>query len=202
MSMKLKIPLSKDDIKKLEVGNIVYLSGTIYTARDRAHQRILDEGSPVNLKGAVIFHAGPIIRSSGEDENLNYEMVAVGPTTSTRMNPYQPGILKLGVKAVIGKGGMDENTASALEENNAVYLAAVGGCAALYVKSILKVKGVNWIDLGVPEAIWELEVKDFGPLVVAMDSHGNNLYEEVKKKYKVLKKYHIYFLFNLKSDCS
>ena len=111
-------------------------------------------------------------------------MVAVGPTTSTRMNPYQPGILKLGVKAVIGKGGMDENTASALEENNAVYLAAVGGCAALYVKSILKVKGVNWIDLGVPEAIWELEVKDFGPLVVAMDSHGNNLYEEVKKNIK------------------
>jgi fumarate hydratase subunit beta len=184
MSVKLKTPLSKEDIKKLNVGNIVYLSGTIYTARDRAHQRILEKGSPVDLKGAVIFHAGPIIKSSGQNENLNYEMVAVGPTTSTRMNPYQPEILKLGVKAVIGKGGMDENTSIALEENGAVYLAAVGGCAALYVKSILDVKSVNWIDLGVPEAIWELEVKDFGPLVVAMDSNGSNLYEEVKKKIK------------------
>jgi len=86
------------------------------------------------------------------------------------------------VKAVIGKGGMDENTGRALEENNAVYLAAVGGCAALYVKSILNVKSVNWIELGVPEAIWELEVENFGPLVVAMDSHGNNLYEEVRKQ--------------------
>jgi fumarate hydratase subunit beta len=165
-------------------GDIVYISGTIYTARDRAHQRILEEGSPVNLEGGVIFHAGPIIKSSSHDNDVKYEMVAVGPTTSTRMNPYQPNVLKLGVKAVIGKGGMDEDTALALEENNAVYLAAVGGCAALYVKSILKVKNVNWIDLGVPEAIWELEIKDFGPLVVAMDSHGNNLYEEVRKKIK------------------
>lgn len=181
MSIKLKTPLSKDDVTKLKVGDIVYISGIIYTARDRAHQKILDEGSPVNLEGAVIFHAGPIITSNND---AKYEMVAVGPTTSTRMNPYQPELLKLGVKAIIGKGGMDENTAHALEENDAVYLAAVGGCAALYVKSILNVKGVNWIDLGVPEAIWELEVKDFGPLVVAMDSHGNNLYEEVKKNIK------------------
>jgi fumarate hydratase subunit beta len=184
MSVKLKTPLSKEDITKLKVGDIVYISGTLYTARDRAHQRILDEGSPVDLKGAVIFHAGPIIRSSGQNDNVNYEMIAVGPTTSTRMNPYQPGVLKLGVKAVIGKGGMDKNTEQALEENNAVYLAAVGGCAALYVKSILNVKSVNWIDLGVPEAIWELEVEEFGPLVVAMDSNGNNLYEEVRKKIK------------------
>ena len=121
-----------------------------------------------------------------ENDRVNYEMVVVGPTTSTRMNPYQPDVLKLGVKAVVGKGGMDENTALVLKENNAVYLAAVGGCAVLYVKSILKIKNVNWIDLGVPEAIWELEVKDFGPLVVAMDSHGNNLYEEVKKNIKIL----------------
>jgi fumarate hydratase subunit beta len=98
------------------------------------------------------------------------------------MNPYQPDVLKLGISAIIGKGGMDNKTADALVENDAVYLAAVGGCAALYVKSIISVKGVNWIDLGVPEAIWELEVKNFGPLIVAMDSNGNNLYEEVKKK--------------------
>ncbi|MGZ7159296.1 MAG: FumA C-terminus/TtdB family hydratase beta subunit [Methanobacterium sp.] len=185
MSIKLKTPLSNDDINKLKVGEVVYLSGTVYTARDRAHQRIIDEGSPVDLKGAVIFHAGPIIKTSGKDSDLNYEMIAVGPTTSTRMNPYQGKVLKLGVKAIIGKGGMDKNTAQALHENNAVYLAAVGGCAALYVKSILKVKNAYWIDLGIPEAIWELEVKDFGPLIVAMDSNGNNLYEEVREKIKI-----------------
>lgn len=180
MNVKLKTPLSKDDTKKLKTGDIVYISGTIYTARDRAHQRILEEGSPVNLKGAVIFHAGPIIKTLSSNENIEYKMVAVGPTTSTRMNPYQPDVLKLGISAIIGKGGMDEETADALVKNGAVYLAAVGGCAALYVKSIIEVKGVNWIDLGVPEAVWELEVKDFGPLIVAMDSNGNNLYEEVK----------------------
>ncbi|MBI5681515.1 MAG: fumarate hydratase C-terminal domain-containing protein [Methanobacterium sp.] len=181
MDIKLKTPLSKEDTKKLSVGDIVYLSGIIYTARDRAHQRILEDGSPVNLKGAVIFHAGPIIKISPSNED-EYKMVAVGPTTSTRMNPYQPDVLKLGVNAIIGKGGMDSKTEEALIENNAVYLAAVGGCAALYVKSILEVKSVNWIDLGVPEAIWKLEVKDFGPLVVAMDSNGRNLYKEVQNK--------------------
>ena len=184
MSIRLKTPLLDGDIKKLKVGDIVYLSGTIFTARDRAHQKILNEGSPVDLQGAVIFHAGPIIKSSAKN-GLNYEMVAVGPTTSTRMNPYQVDVLKLGVKAIIGKGGMDNNTGRALEENNAVYLAAIGGCAALYVQSILKVKSVHWIDLGIPEAIWELEVKCFGPLIVAMDSFGNNLYDEVRKKIKV-----------------
>lgn len=185
MNVKLKTPLSKEDIKQLKVGTIVYISGTIYTARDRAHQRILEEGSPVNLEGAVIFHAGPIIKTIETSKGVEHEIVAVGPTTSTRMNPYQPEVLKLGISAIIGKGGMDNETANALVENNAAYLAAVGGCAALYVKSINKVKGVNWLDLGIPEAMWELEVKNFGPLIVAMDSNGNNLYDEVKKKIKV-----------------
>lgn len=178
---ELKTPLSKDDIEKLNIGDIVYITGTIYTARDRAHQRILNEGSPIDLKGAVIFHAGPIIKIENE---TSFKMVAVGPTTSTRMNPYQEDVLKLGVKAIIGKGGMDKNTSAALKRNKAVYLAAVGGCAALYVKSILNVKNVKWIDLGVPEAIWGLEVKDFGPLVVAMDSKGRNLYDDIKNKIK------------------
>jgi fumarate hydratase subunit beta len=185
MRIELKTPLSDDDVNKLEVGDIVYLSGSIYTARDRAHQKILDEGSPINLQGAVIFHAGPIIKTSVDDSD-EYEMVAVGPTTSTRMNPYQVDVLKLGIKAIIGKGGMDENTAHGLMENNAVYLAAVGGCAALYVKSILRVKNVYWIDLGIPEAIWELEVLNFGPLVVAMDSHGKNLYQQITEKINLI----------------
>lgn len=181
MDVKLKTPLLQEDTEKLNVGDTVYLSGIIYTARDSAHKRILDEGSPVDLEGAVIFHAGPIIKTLKDDNGItNYKMVAVGPTTSTRMNPYQPTLIDLGVKAVIGKGGMDEKTSEALERNGAVFLTAVGGCAALYVKSVVKVKNVYWIDLGVPEAIWELEVQEFGPLFVTMDSHGGNLYEQIR----------------------
>lgn len=177
MDVKLKTPLRKGDTAKLNIGDTVYLSGTIYTARDSAHKRMVEDGSPVDLEGAVIFHAGPII----QEEKDSYHIVAIGPTTSTRMNTYQPEVLDMGVRAVVGKGGMDEETQAALERNGAVFLTAVGGCAALYVKSIVTVKSVNWIDLGIPEAVWELEVKDFGPLFVTMDSHGGNLYEEVRK---------------------
>jgi fumarate hydratase subunit beta len=180
MDVKLKTPLEKGDTTKLKLGDTVYLTGTIYTARDSAHKRMVEDGSPVDLEGAVIFHAGPIIKEK-EGEKDSYRIVAIGPTTSTRMNTYQSDVLDMGVKAVVGKGGMDEKTQAALERNGAVFLTAVGGCAALYVKSIVQVKGVNWIDLGVPGAVWELEVKDFGPLFVTMDSHGGNLYEQVRK---------------------
>jgi len=185
MKLKLKTPIKDSVIQDLSIGDVIYLSGTIYTARDSAHLRIIKEGSPVDLKGAVIFHAGPIVKKIKKEENNeieDYEMVAVGPTTSTRMNPYEPEVIKLGLSAIIGKGGMDENTSRAFVNHNAVYLSAVGGCAALYSRSILKVKNVHWADLGVPEAIWELEVKDFGPLIVSMDAHGENLYEKVGNK--------------------
>jgi fumarate hydratase subunit beta len=181
MIFNLKTPLNKDEIRKLRIKDSVYLSGTIYTARDSAHKRIIERGTPINLEGAVIFHAGPIIK----EIDGNYHMVAVGPTTSTRMNPYQADVLDQGALAVIGKGGMDERTAEALKRNGAIFLAAVGGCAALYVSSVMEVKNVHWLDLGVPEAIWELEVKDFGPLIVAMDSDGGNLYEETRRKIKL-----------------
>jgi fumarate hydratase subunit beta len=185
MKIELETPLSEENIKNLQAGDVVYISGTIYTARDRAHQRIIEKGAPYNIDGSVIFHAGPIIKmddsKSEKSSQIKAEMVAVGPTTSTRMNPFQPNVIEMGVKAIIGKGGMDENTAEALQKNQAVYLAAVGGCAALYVKSIKTITNVFWLDLGVPEAIWELEVENFGPLVVAMDANGSNLYEEIGK---------------------
>lgn len=181
MDVKLKTPLRKADTAKLNIGDTVYLTGTIYTARDSAHKRMVEDGSPVDLEGAVIFHAGPIILENKEEKD-SYQIVAIGPTTSTRMNTYEPDVLDMGVKAIVGKGGMDQETQSALERNGAVFLTAVGGCAALYVKSIVKVKQVNWIDLGIPEAVWELEVRDFGPLFVTMDSHGGNLYEQVRRK--------------------
>ncbi|MCK9151300.1 FumA C-terminus/TtdB family hydratase beta subunit [Methanobacterium alcaliphilum] len=198
METRLETPLLEQDVSKLRVGDVVYISGTIFTARDRAHQRIIEQGAPFDLNGSVIFHAGPIIKLKADilkDVDLDKihsfknfiqsskeplaEMVAVGPTTSTRMNPFQAEVLDMGVKMVVGKGGMDKNTANALIKNKATYLAAVGGCAALYVHSIKKINNVYWLDLGVPEAIWELEVENFGPLVVAMDSKGDNLYEEI-----------------------
>jgi hydro-lyases, Fe-S type, tartrate/fumarate subfamily, beta region len=181
MIVHLKTPIIKEDTEKLRIKDSVYITGTIYTARDSAHKRIIETGSPVDLTGAVIFHAGPIIK---KEDDGTYQMVAVGPTTSTRMNPYQAEVLDQGALAVIGKGGMDEKTADALKRNGAVFLAAVGGCAALYVSSVLQINSVNWLDLGVPEAVWELEVKDFGPLIVTMDSTGGNLYQEVRKANK------------------
>lgn len=178
MELKLKTPLSSEETQKLRVKDTIYLSGTIYTARDSAHKRMVEEGAPMNLQGAVIFHAGPII----QEDDGQYRMVAVGPTTSTRMNPYEAQVLDEGVRAVIGKGGMDQAVSEALKRNGAVFLSAVGGCAALYVQAVKRIKQVFWLDLGVPEAIWELEVENFGPLIVTMDSLGGDLYQEVRQR--------------------
>jgi len=178
MNVKLETPISSEETANLRIGDIVYISGKIYTARDSAHKRMVEDGPPIDIEGAVIFHAGPIIKKLSD----KYDMIAVGPTTSTRMNPYEPQILEMGVGLIVGKGGMDEATSRALINNKKAYLSAVGGCAALYVKSVLKVNNVHWMDLGVPEAVWELEVREFGPLIVTMDSKGGNLYEEVKKR--------------------
>lgn len=176
MEYELNTPLTDEDISKLNAGDTVFLTGTIYTARDSAHKRIIESGAPMDLEGIVLFHAGPIIQQDNED----YNIVAIGPTTSMRMNPYEADVLDMGVKAIIGKGGMDDNTQEALVRNNAVFLTAVGGCAALYVSSIENVDSVEWLDLGMPEAIWKLNVKRFGPLIVTMDSHDENLYKKNK----------------------
>ena len=177
MEYKLNVPITKEDeevILKLRAGDVVYLTGNIYTARDQAHKRILEEGAPVDIEGAVLFHAGPIVT---KDDDGNYKMVAVGPTTSMRMNPYQSDVLDLGAKIVIGKGGMDDSVREALVRNEALYVVATGGCAALYVDAVEEIESVDWLDLGMPEAMWNLKVKDFGPLIVAMDSNGNSLYD-------------------------
>ncbi|MDR3292419.1 MAG: FumA C-terminus/TtdB family hydratase beta subunit [Methanobrevibacter sp.] len=175
--IKLTSPLNAEMISKLSIGDVVTISGKILTARDQAHKRIVEEGSPFDLNNTVIFHAGPIIKTSDDLENNDFELVAIGPTTSMRMNPYESDVLDLGVKAIIGKGGMDDNVGEALKRNSAVYLVAVGGCAALYSDSVQNISNVFWLDLGVPEAIWELNVKDFGPLIVAMDSKLGNIFK-------------------------
>lgn len=173
MEKNIKVPVKNEDLTDLKIGDVITLTGNIITARDQAHKRILEQGAPLDIEGAVIFHAGPII---SEDEN-GYKMVAVGPTTSMRMNPYQSDVIDMGPKIVIGKGGMDDTVRKALVKNNALYVVATGGCAALYVDAVEEIESVDWLDLGMPEAMWNLKVKDFGPLIVAMDSEGNSLYD-------------------------
>mgnify|MGYP004444358869 FL=1 len=170
--IEINVPVN-DDLTKLNAGDVISLTGTIFTARDQAHKRLLEEGTPIDIENTAIFHAGPIIT----EDNGNYEMIAIGPTTSMRMNPYQADVIAMGPKIIIGKGGMDDTVREALKQHNAIYVVATGGCAALYVDAIEEIEGVNWLDLGMPEAMWQLKVKDFGPLIVAMDSKGNSLYD-------------------------
>ncbi len=170
--IEINVPV-KQDLTKLNAGDVIEITGTILTARDQAHKRLLEEGAPLNIDNAAIFHAGPIIA----EKEGKYEMIAIGPTTSMRMNPYQADVIEMGPKIIIGKGGMDDTVREALKKYNAIYAVATGGCAALYVDAIEEIKSVNWLDLGMPEAMWELKVKKFGPLIVAMDSKGNSLYD-------------------------
>ena len=181
---KLKTPISEEDVRKLKVNDIIYISGTIITARDAAHKRALEyqkEGKklPISLKGSVLFHCGPIVKGSKDE----WKIVAAGPTTSSRMNLFADKFIKnFKVRIIVGKGGMNNKTAAAMKKYGAVYGAFTGGVAVLGAKAIKKVKGVEWDDLGIPEAIWILEVEDFGPLTIAIDSQGKNLYDEINKK--------------------
>lgn len=178
---ELLTPLDEEDIKKLVTGDVVYLSGIVYTARDEAHAHILElddrnEELPFDLEGAAIYHCGPLMVK--EDEG-KWKAVAAGPTTSARMAGMTPKLLERhAVRALIGKGGM-QGVAAALK-GKCVYLAYTGGCAALAAGSIKKVRSVHWPQLGMPEAVWELEVEHFGPLVVGIDAHGNDLFEKVR----------------------
>jgi fumarate hydratase subunit beta len=184
MEYRLKTPLSEFDVRALRVSDIVYLSGTIYTARDQAHRRILEiigRGGvlPVDFRGMAIYHCGPIVKRVDE----GWIVVAAGPTTSTRMELYEYDVIKnLGVRMIIGKGGMGLKTAEACKDYGAVYTEFTGGAAVLAAQSIKRVKGVEWLDLGVPEALWILEVENFGPLTVVIDSYGSNIHEDINKK--------------------
>ena len=179
----LKTPLEKETVVGLKAGDVVYISGEIFTARDRAHQRALEymeKGMelPVSFDGSVVYHCGPIIIKEGG----GWKVVSAGPTTSSRMNAVTPKILeKVSVMAIIGKGGMDERVIEALR-GKGVYLAYTGGAGALAAKAVKKVKAVFWEDLGMPEAVWVFEVERFGPCVVAIDSHGKSLYAEVGRR--------------------
>ncbi|MGP8321322.1 MAG: FumA C-terminus/TtdB family hydratase beta subunit [Methanosarcinaceae archaeon] len=181
MEYHLTIPLDENDITQLNVGDIVYLTGTLFTARDEAHARILemeDKGKPLpfDLNGSVIYHCGPLMQQIKN----KWHIVAAGPTTSSRMSKMTPSLLeKFGVRALIGKGGM-QDVSKALK-NRCVYLTYTGGCAALAAESIKNVSNVHWLDLGMPEAVWELNVIKFGPLIVGIDSKECDLLSNVRK---------------------
>jgi len=181
---KLKTPISEEDIRKLKVNDVLYVTGTMVTARDQAHRRALEhfkQGKqlPVNLEGLVLYHCGPIMKK----EDDKWVTVAAGPTTSTRMDIFEDEFIKnFKVRVVVGKGGMGKRTTEAMKKYGAVYGAFTGGAAVIAAEAIKDVKRVEWFDLGMPEAMWILEVEEFGPLIVAIDSHGNNLFEEVGSK--------------------
>ena len=182
--MKLKVPLSEKEARALKVGDSVTLNGIIYSGRDEVHMRALEHAQegrklPLDLKGAAIFHAGPIMRKDGG----KWRVIAAGPTTSSRMNSLEPEFIeRFGIRAIIGKGGMSQPTVEAMAKFGCVYLAITGGAAVLTAEGITDVRGVEWLDLGMPEAMWILEVKGFGPLTVAIDTHGNSLYKLVDEE--------------------
>lgn len=180
---KFETPISEEDVRKLKVNDVLYVTGTIVTARDQAHRRALEffkEGKslPVNLEGLAVFHCGPVMNKQGD----KWVAVAAGPTTSTRMDLFEDEFIKnFKVRVVIGKGGMGKKTTDAMTKYGAAYGAFTGGAAILAAKAIRNVKGVEWLDLGMPEAMWIFEVEEFGPLAVAIDSHGNNVFMDVAK---------------------
>lgn len=187
MEYYLKTPLSAEDVKKLKLGDIVYLSGRIYTARDEAHLHILEDlrkgkKIPIDLKGMAIYHCGPIVKKIGEG---NWEIVAAGPTTSSRMNSLEPEFIeKTGVRAIIGKGGMNKAVSDAMAKYGCVYLAFTGGAAILAAKGLNKVEGVYLEELGMPEAVWIMNAEKFGPLVVGITANGENMFENLAEEIK------------------
>lgn len=184
--MNLETPLSEETVRSLCIGDIAYLNGIVYTARDAAHMRalkIIEEGEqlPFDLKNAALYHCGPIVRKVGRD-GIEWKVLAAGPTTSARMNSLEPTfICHTGIRAIIGKGGMSVETVEAMQRCGCVYFAITGGAAVTTANKIARVVDVAWLDLGMAEAMWAFEVRDFGPLVVAIDAHGKSLYDDVER---------------------
>lgn len=174
----LQAPVTEEQIRELKVGDVVIINGMMHTGRDAIHHHLMDHDAPIDLNGQIIYHCGPVM---AKDENGDWVVKAAGPTTSIREEPYQGDIMKkFGIRAVIGKGGMGPKTLKALQEHGGVYLNAIGGAAQYYADCIKKVKGVDLMEFGIPEAMWHLEVEGFAA-IVTMDSHGNSLHADVDK---------------------
>lgn len=176
-------PFNDAVVRSLRLGDTVFISGPVITGRDEAHIRALGlakEGkdTPTQLDGCVLYHCGPIMKKAGS----GWKVVAAGPTTSARMNSLEPEMIRtFGIRAVIGKGGMDSATAEAMKECGCVYLAATGGAAVSLAEGLGRCTGVEWLDLGMAEALWSFDTERLGPLIVAIDAEGNSLYDEVRR---------------------
>ncbi len=180
--ISLRSPLSEQDVRRLKVGDVVLVQGEVFTGRDAVHAHLMKHEPPVDLRGAILYHCGPVALQ----ENGRWRITAAGPTTSMREEPYQGEIIRrYGVRAIIGKGGMGPKTLAALKEHGAVYLNAIGGAAQYYARCIEEVLGVYWLEFGIPEAMWHLRVKDL-PAIVTMDAQGNSLHEDVARASAVL----------------
>jgi tartrate/fumarate subfamily iron-sulfur-dependent hydro-lyase beta chain len=178
----LKTPLSEEAVRSLKAGDTVKLSGSIFTARDRAHKYLIEEATPTtlefDLKGGVLYHCGPLVQRKGSE----YELVVAGPTTSNRMNPYEADVIAgYGIRAIIGKGGMDDRTLAALKQNGCVYLSAVSGAAVVLARYVKRIANVYKLEeFGMPECFWEFEVSNF-PAIVTMDTHGVSIHGAVER---------------------
>lgn len=176
--VELQAPITEEQIRGLQVGDVVSITGRMYTGRDAIHHHLMSHDAPVDLNGQIIYHCGPVMQ---KDEAGDWHVRAAGPTTSIREEPYQGDIMKkFGIRAVIGKGGMGPKTLAALSEHGGVYLNAIGGAAQYYADCIKGVEGVDLMEFGIPEAMWHLRVEKF-TAVVTMDSHGNSLHADVDK---------------------
>ena len=176
--VRLTTPLADSDVRQLKVGDVVLLDGVVFTGRDAVHKYLHEGGELDVIRDGVIYHCGPVVLREGDE----YRVLAAGPTTSIREEPYQADIIeRFGIKAVIGKGGMGAKTQQACKDHGCVYLHAIGGAAQIYATAIQRVLSVRLEEFGSPEAVWELEVRNF-PAVVTIDAHGNNLQQVVQAR--------------------
>ncbi|MCK6409969.1 MAG: L(+)-tartrate dehydratase subunit beta [Thauera sp.] len=188
MKKILTTPIRDEDLEDLTVGDVVYLTGRLVTCRDVAHRRLIEQGRelPVDLEGGAIFHAGPIVRKKDDG---TFEMVSIGPTTSMRMEKFERAFIQqTGVKLIVGKGGMGPETAAGCQENKAVHAIFPGGCAVLAATLVEEIEGAEWQDLGMPETLWVNRVREFGPLIISIDTKGNNLIQQNKAVFNEKKK--------------
>jgi len=174
----LTTPLTEEAARSLKVGDVVLVSGRMFTGRDAVHAHLMKHEPPVDLRGSVLYHCGPVVVKEGD----GWRVTAAGPTTSIREEPYQGEIIRrYGVRAVMGKGGMGAKTLAAMKEHGAVYLNAIGGAAQFYARAITAVDGVSLLEFGTPEAMWHIAVEDF-PAIVTMDAHGNSLHKDIEQE--------------------
>jgi len=174
----LTAPVTEEAVRALKVGDVVLINSEIYTGRDQVHAHLMKNPPPVDLRGAILYHCGPVMLKQGEQ----WSVKAAGPTTSIREEPYQADIIKkYGVRVVIGKGGMGAKTLAAMKEAGAVYLNGIGGAAQFYARTVERVLDVNLMEFGIPEAMWHLKVNGFAA-IVTMDAHGNSLHADVEKR--------------------